>query len=136
MDIEEVGALLYWCEGSKREDDRRVEFVNSDPKMVAVFMKYIRAKGVDEGRLRIRLGIHVQDNERECKKYWMGVTGLSDSNFISTVVKGHSLCRKPLPHGTVTIRYNSLALLREIKNEISVMAEGLAQCRIPAAALL
>jgi hypothetical protein len=39
MNVEEAGALLYWCEGSKREEDRRVEFVNSDPKMDSVFMK-------------------------------------------------------------------------------------------------
>ncbi len=127
MDLNEVGTVLYWCEGSKREEDYRVEFVNSDPKMVAVFMKYIRAKHIDEARLRIRMAIHIQDDESECRKYWMGVTGLRDSNFMCTIVKEQSLWKKPLPHGTVTIRYNSIALLQEIKREILVLAEKLSQ---------
>jgi hypothetical protein len=127
MDINEVGTLLYWCEGSKREEDYRVEFVNSDPKMVAVFMKYIRAKGVDEKRLRLRLAIHIQDDETECKKYWIELTGLNDSNFMSTIVKKRSSWKKHLPYGTLTIRYNSISLLREIKAEISSMAERLSQ---------
>jgi hypothetical protein len=83
---------------------------------------------VDERQLRIRLGIHVQDDDEECKEYWKTVTGLSDSNIISTVVKGQSLSRRPLPHGTVAIRYNSLSLLREIKNKISVIAEKFTRC--------
>ena len=127
MDINEVGTLLYWCEGSKREEDYRVEFVNSDSKMVAVFMKYIRAKGVDEKRLRLRLAIHIQDDESECKKYWIELTGLNDSNFMSTIVKKRSSWKKHLPYGTLTIRYNSISLLREIKAEISSMAERLSQ---------
>jgi hypothetical protein len=69
------------------------------------------------------MGIHIQDDEEECKNYWKGVTGLRDSHFIATVVKKQSISRKHLLHGTVTIRYNSLALLREIKKEISAMTE-------------
>jgi len=127
VDINEAGALLYWCEGSKREEDYRVEFVNSDPRMVSIFMKYLRGKGVEERRLRIRLSIHVQDDEEECKAYWKTVTGLRDYHFISPVVKKQSNWRRHLPYGTATIRYNSVELLREVKKEIWVMADCLSQ---------
>jgi hypothetical protein len=63
VDIQTVGAVLYWCEGSKREDDRRVGFVNSDPRMISVFMRYLHTKNIDERRIRARITLHVQDNE-------------------------------------------------------------------------
>ena len=125
MDIKTVGTILYWCEGSKRERDCRVEFVNSDAQMISVFMKFLRSKGVDEGRIRIRMAIHIQDDETTCKEYWAKITGLGSASFIATVVKKQSLVRNPLPYGTVSIRYNSLALLREIKQDISELATTL-----------
>lgn len=127
MDIATIGAVLYWCEGSKREIDCRVEFVNSDPTMISVFMRFLRTKDVDEKRIRARMTIHIQDDETECKEYWKKVTSLSDANFITTVVKSPSFTRKPLPHGTIAIRYNSLKLLREILDEISDLAEEISQ---------
>lgn len=127
MDIQTVGAVLYWCEGSKREKDCRVEFVNSDPRMISLFMGYLRSKGIDEARIRARMTIHIQDDELTCKNYWKNVTSLTDANFINTVVKSPSYSRKPLPHGTLTVRYNSLALLKEIKEEISDLVEDYSQ---------
>jgi len=90
-------------------------------------MRYLRAKDIDEKRIRARMTIHVQDDEAECKEFWKKVTSLGDANFISTVVKSPSVSRKPLPHGTVAIRYNSLQLLRQIKNDISDLAEEISQ---------
>ena len=134
MDIDEVGTILYWCEGSKRELDCRVEFVNSDPKMVSIFLRFLRSRGVDESRLKIRMANHVQDDENTCREFWKKVTGLVNRNFIATVVKAPSIARKPLPYGTVTIRYNSLELLRQIKEDISRVIEryeeNSAWCRI------
>jgi len=68
MDIATIGVVLYWCEGSKREEDRRVEFVNSDPRMISVFMKYLRTKNVEETRIKARMMIHIQDDELECRE--------------------------------------------------------------------
>ena len=42
MDWDIIGTTLYWCEGSKRERDKGVEFVNSDDTMISIFMKYVR----------------------------------------------------------------------------------------------
>ncbi len=123
VEIGDIGTILYWCEGSKRELDCRVEFVNSDARMISVFLKFLRAKGVDEGRLRVRMALHVQDDEEARKEYWKRVTSLDDKNFISTTVKLPSVARKPLPYGTLTIRYNSLELLRQIKSDISHLIE-------------
>jgi hypothetical protein len=126
MGINEAGPLLYWCEGSKRARDRRVEFVNSDPRIISIFMKYIRAKGIDEKRLRLRMEIHTQDHEIICRQYWKRVVNAKDSNFIAPSVRTTSAFRKTLPYGTITVRYNSVALFQEIMAEISKLAEELA----------
>lgn len=127
MDINEAGALLYWCEGSKRVKDRRVEFVNSDPRIVRVFMKYLRTKGIQEKRLRLRMELHTEDDETMCRDYWKAVTRTGNSNFIATSVRATSVLRKHLPYGTITIRYNSFALFQRIMNEISTLADVLSQ---------
>lgn len=127
MDLATIGLILYWCEGSKREEDRRVEFVNSDPRMISVFMKYLRTRQIDEARIKARMMIHTQDDELECREYWKRVTLLTDSNFISTVVKSPSVSKRPLRYGTIAIRYNSVQLLRQMKEEISELAEQVSQ---------
>jgi len=68
--------------------------------------------------------IHVQDDEALCKEYWKRVTSLEEGNFMTTIVKKPSLWRKPLPYGTITVRYNSLEMLRRIKNDISRLVES------------
>jgi hypothetical protein len=125
MDLKTVGTLLYWCEGSKRERDRRIEFVNSDPAMISIFMRYLRARGVEEGRIRARLTIHQQDSDQECRNFWKEVTSLNESNFLPTTVRVASLAKKPLPHGTIAIRYNSVQLLRQVKSDIQKLVEGI-----------
>jgi hypothetical protein len=95
--------------------------------MISIFMRYLRSKNIDEARIRIRMAIHSQDDETVCKEYWRNVTSLNDSNFISTVVKSPSFTTNPLPYGTVTIRYNSLQLLRQIKKEISDIVEEISE---------
>jgi len=34
-------------------------FVNSDPRMISVFMRYLRSRHVDEARIRVRMAIHI-----------------------------------------------------------------------------
>jgi hypothetical protein len=127
MDLEFAGTIMYWCEGSKRDRDYRVEFVNSDPIMIRVFMKYLRLKGIDENRIRARISLHERDDATEFKEYWKGVTSLADSNFLAPSVRRTSPARFPLPHGTLTVRYDSIELLQRIKRDISDLAQKLLQ---------
>ncbi|MDG7009064.1 MAG: hypothetical protein JRN06_12705 [Nitrososphaerota archaeon] len=130
MDLNSAGALLYWCEGSKRERDRRVEFVNSDPQMTSIFLRYLRSMRIEEDRIRIRMMIHLQDDEDACREHWKGITGLQDLSFMRSVVKRTGPLKKPLPQGAVTVGYNSLELLRRVKLDILTAARRLS-CRCP-----
>ncbi len=89
MNIRTIGAILYWCEGSKREKDCRVEFVNSDPEMISLFMRYLRSKRIEEARIRARMAIHVQDDE-------LGVQGLLEESNLPRRCQFHvHNCEKP-----------------------------------------
>ncbi|MER7330358.1 MULTISPECIES: hypothetical protein [unclassified Micromonospora] len=56
-----VGAAIYWCEGGKakpwRPNDCRVKFVNSDPVLVLLFLRFVEALGVGPAALRFRVSI-------------------------------------------------------------------------------
>jgi hypothetical protein len=88
-------------------------------------MRYLRAEGIDESRIRVRMMIHTQDDEVRCRDHWKRVASVDDSNFLPTVVKRSSQVRRPLRYGTVAIRYNSVDLLRQIKRDISDLVKQL-----------
>ena len=96
-------AQSYTGVKAARERDRRVEFVNSDPRLVSIFMCFLRNKDIDESRLKARMMIHTQDDETECGSYWKRFALLDDYKLISTIVKKPSIA-KTLTLGTVAIR--------------------------------
>src|SRR2546428_13148163 len=74
-------------------------------------MRFLQTKGIDERRLKARVMIHTQDDETECRPYRKRVASLDDYNFISTIMKKPSIA-KPLAHGTVAIRHDSVFCAR------------------------
>lgn len=51
-----AGTMLYWGEGGKALSGSGVDFVNSDPKMITVFMLFLRTIfQIDEAKLRVYL---------------------------------------------------------------------------------
>jgi hypothetical protein len=84
------GAVAYWCEGAKSKPHRRserVEFVNSDPGLIVLFLRFLSATGVDTGRLQCRLYIHDDADLPDALEFWRGVTGLGPGHFSPPVLK-------------------------------------------------
>lgn len=77
-----VGTALYWSEGSKAR--RWVQFGNSDPFMIKLYVRWLKCLGVKLDRLRARLWMHNNLDEREQKEYWKKVTGLLENQFYKT----------------------------------------------------
>ena len=53
-DILIAGAVAYWCEGAKNKPYRRydrIDFINSDPRMIKLFLRFLRTAGVSGDRL-------------------------------------------------------------------------------------
>lgn len=64
-----VGVMLYWAEGAHNKNQPAVDFANSNPTMIALFVKFLRdICGVDEKRLRIYLYCYANQNIGEIKK--------------------------------------------------------------------
>ncbi len=95
-----VGAAIYWCEGRKskpwRRDDR-VVFTNSDPGLIALFLRFVRLCGWSPADLQFRVAIHESADAFAAEAWWKEALGLPDAEFDRATLKRH----KPL-----TTRHN------------------------------
>lgn len=76
-----AGAALYAGEGSK--NDGCVKFTNSDPRMVAFFVRWLRTFfEVEADRLRVHLYLHEGLDLEAAIDHWVTVTGIPAAQFI------------------------------------------------------
>jgi transposase len=88
-----AGAVAYWCEGTKRKPHRpqeRVIFVNSDPGLIAFFLRFLRAAGIPGSRLTYRVYIHESADAEAARRFWLGVTRAEPRQFLRTTLKHHN----------------------------------------------
>ncbi|MBU3964166.1 hypothetical protein KJ562_00300 [Patescibacteria group bacterium] len=120
-----VGAMLYWAEGSKSGG---VEITNSDPKLIKFMVRWL--KQVCEAqpeRLKARLNIHANQNDKKIKKYWSEITNIPISQFGKSYIKpegtGHR--KNILDNGVIRIRFGSEDLRHRIMTWIKVLYQSL-----------
>lgn len=93
-----IGVALYWAEGSKEhQTSTRVQFSNSDPKMIKLFLQWLRRccrVSNDEIIFAIYLHETVFERKEEIKKYWSEITGFSLDRFQSIVWKKNKINTK------------------------------------------
>lgn len=109
-------SLLYWAEGAK-DKGTRIEFTNSDPKMIRVFLYFLRnGFDIDETGLRVNMHLHDYHNENVQKDFWSKVTKIPARQFYRTYKKPstHRNKRENYP-GCVRISYKSSNIGRQIK---------------------
>ena len=88
-----AGAIAYWCEGSKNKPHRnanRVIFVNSDPGLIRLFLRFLAVTGVTPERLICRVHIHESADVEGAQRFWQEATGISDSQFRPPTLKRHN----------------------------------------------
>ncbi|SCG52151.1 hypothetical protein [Micromonospora humi] len=88
-----IGAAIYWCEGGKakpwRPNDCRIKFVNSDPMLVRLFLRFLDAVEVaPEGR-RFRVSIHETADADAAVRWWADRVGVPADHFQRTTIKRH-----------------------------------------------
>jgi transcriptional regulator with XRE-family HTH domain len=139
-----VGAILYWAEGSKDKPyDRRerVVLINSDERLIRIFLRWLELLGVPKERLRFRLSIHESACIEEAQKYWGEVVGVSPDQFDRATIKRNKASTVRLNvgadyHGCVIVTVLKSALLyRRIEGwvrGIDVGAEGFGRPGMPA----
>ncbi|HTW96047.1 MAG TPA: hypothetical protein VMD74_00095 [Candidatus Methylomirabilis sp.] len=114
-----AGVMLYWGEGTKAGGT--VTFSNSDPKMVRIFLKFLRKIcGISESRVRALLHIYPDHNEKKLKYFWSQITGIPESQFSKTFIhrKSGGSYKNTSEYGTISLRYSDKQLLVIINNWI------------------
>jgi transcriptional regulator with XRE-family HTH domain len=92
-DILITGAIAYLCEGTKSKPYRRsghVAFINSDPRLVRFYLRFLRSAGVKDDQLSFRLSIHESADLRAAQEFWQRVTGADASQFHRPNLKRHN----------------------------------------------
>lgn len=114
-----AGVLLYWAEGGKPSWHTRnwtVDLANSDPKMIMLFLRFLREIcRVDEKKLSVQLYCHADQNVEVLKKYWSILTKIPFKKFIKPYVRqDFNPNGRKMAHGLVHIRYCDKKLLMQI----------------------
>lgn len=118
-------SLLYWGEGSKT--GYRVAFINSDPAMIATFIKLLRLSfTLDESKFRALVHIHEYHNEAQIKNYWSNITGIPLSQFTKSYLKPHTkkVIRQDYK-GALRIAYADTKIVDELKAVYNGLAKSL-----------
>src|SRR3989338_858886 len=112
-----AGALLYVCEVTKLRKDPRykntyiyaIEFTNSDPKIIALFRKFmIEVLSVEPTKIKAQLFLYPDLNTKKVMKEWGRRTGTPIKQFQKVIMLKAKISKfKPNPLGTLKIRYSN-----------------------------
>jgi transposase len=87
-----AGAIAYWCEGAKNKPyyrHDRVTFMNSDPTLIMLFLRFLDAAGVDRNMIVYRVYIHETADVTRAERFWLEVTGADPTLFRRPTLKRH-----------------------------------------------
>jgi hypothetical protein len=125
-ELKVAGIMLYWAEGTLKGST--VDFANSDPKMIKIFLKFLRdICGVSEDRLRIYVYAYSYSSIDKIKEYWHNITKVPLDQFTKPYIRegNPNLSGRKLPNGMIHVRYNDKKLLETIGGWIREYAEKL-----------
>lgn len=114
--LQTAGLMLYWAEGAKQ--GHRVDLANTDPKLVLVFLRFLREIcGVAESRLRALLYVYEGQDVGAIRRYWSTLTQIPEAQFQKPYVSRYRTDRarqKILPYGVIHIRYSDTKLFQRL----------------------
>ncbi len=114
-DLKITGVMLYWGEGAKTGNV--VNFSNSNPEMIVVFLRFLREVcGVDKERIKILIHMYPDHNSDTLQSFWSSVSGISRNNFYRPHIhdgKPGTYKNKSV-YGTASISYCDTKLLKLI----------------------
>lgn len=87
-----AGAVLYWCEGSKSKpwrEQHELNFTNSDPGLVELFLRFLEVLGVDRRRLTYRVSIHESADALAACRWWADQIGIEVGDMRRPTLKRH-----------------------------------------------
>lgn len=128
-----IVATAYWCEGGKRKPWRateRLDFINSDPHLVGLFLEWLRRRACGLDRWRLALSIHESADVPAATRFWADVVGCDVSAFRPPTLKRHN--PKTVRHNTGEQYVGCLAISvrqsRPLYREIEGLWTGIVSC--------
>ncbi len=115
-----AGVMLYWGEGTKK--GHNVALANSDPFMVAVFVRFLREVcGIEKNRLHVTLHHYPDHTDAVLKKFWSETLDIPLKQFYRSHLHFNTKgsYKKKSEYGTVSVQYSDVALLRVLNGWIS-----------------
>lgn len=88
-----LGAAVYWCEGAKSKPWRRLDrltFINSDPGLVSLFLRFLAVCGRGAESLAYRVHIHETADAEAAVEWWAAELGVPRELFQRPTIKRHS----------------------------------------------
>lgn len=88
-----AGAVAYWAEETKSKPWQLREllnFINSDPDMIRLFLRWLDLLGVDPARRKYRVNIHESADVRAAEAYWAEVAGVPVERFARATLNKHN----------------------------------------------
>ncbi|MFJ7960608.1 hypothetical protein ACIQ62_30385 [Streptomyces sp. NPDC096319] len=88
-----AGVALYWAEGAKDKTYRRSEslqFINSDPSVITLYLRWLDLLGVERDRLRFRVSIHESADVAAAERFWAELVGVDGSTLQRATLKRHN----------------------------------------------
>lgn len=88
-----TGVALYWAEGAKDKPYSRresLQFINSDPNVISLYLRWLDLLGVTLDRLRFRVSIHETADVEEAEKFWAELADVDSSTFQKATLKRHN----------------------------------------------
>ncbi|MGW0774634.1 hypothetical protein ACWD01_13490 [Streptomyces sp. NPDC002835] len=88
-----AGVALYWAEGAKDKPYRRrevLQFINSDPKVIGLYLRWLELLGVTRDRMRFRVSIHESADVATAERFWAALAGVDVSAFQRATLKRHN----------------------------------------------
>ncbi len=121
-------ATLYACEGGKNRKNSRVCFGNSDPGLLALFLRLMRTcYALDERKFRCTIQTREDLASDNPEGYWSRITGVPLSQFYKTRIDARSDGKPSIKkeyRGVCVVDYFSAHLLKELLAIGRVITKG------------
>jgi transposase len=88
-----AGALVYMCEGAKSKPWRRLDrlnFINSDPRILRLFLRFLAVQGRPADTLRYRVHIHETADAGAAGDWWAACLEVPRELFGRPTIKHHN----------------------------------------------
>jgi hypothetical protein len=124
-----IGTVLHWAEGSKQKENNPstgIIFTNSDPKMLRIYLKWLRALGISSDQIKFEMYVHGNRAEevQVFKNWWSEQLNIELNAIGSVYFKRYKILTnrknvKDLYHGLIRIRVQgSTSLNRQVNGWI------------------